>query len=577
MLNNSLWVPLEEFAKDAGVSSSALRSFITELRIAPIFSIQEKECLFRDDVQELIDLVRASSKALNVVLNTGAQIRHRSGVEIWLSPEVTKCRSFGVALRNLWMRLHEKDSFGTMAEEYFEGSLIRCVNEEAVAFISMQKRRISRAAPSGNNAFARSVSYLGSKQPILDFVIEVTSRCAKSRKTKLLDPMCGSGVVSAAVSQFVCETYASDALDFCSNLALAINNSIDSFQVKALRDELQPFFENNYTELQQMLDYWVSYESELLVADPKTTLESYRWFISKFPRYPMGLSFGWNPSEFVSEARSSEGYTPYGLATAYFANAYFGVRQSMELDSIRFAIDRIDIEEKLKKQLLGALVITASRTASNYGGHFAQPRYIDPRSITESNISRLLDLRARSIWHEFLVRLEVLGAKGGDRDMVLHTLEGPWVRALDAYEQLAKDGDLVYIDPPYTREEASRYYHVLETLTKYNYPESLGKALAPPKGKDRFSSEFFTRSSIKFAHQLRCLLSRPLEAGFVVLWNYADNALCSIPEVLSELKVDNLRINGFFTQHSHRGQGQGRHRQVQEYILVLSARDNHPI
>ena len=552
------------------MSACTLRSFLIDLRIAPLFRVDDSHCLLYDDAQELADLVRACRGAFDLVLSSGAQIRHPSGVEIWLSPEVRTCKSFGAAFRNLWRRLNEDNPFGSLSTDYIGGSLVRCVNEEVFNFISAQKSRICETVPSGNNAFARSVSYLGSKQPILDFVIEVASRYVSSRRAKLLDPMCGSGVVAAATSQFLCETYASDALEFCPNLAIAINNAVDSDRVGELRDELHPFFEENYSNLKDELNYWVSYESELLVADPKTTIDSYRWFLSAFPRYPKGVSGGWNPKEFVNNARLVKGFRPYGLATAYFANAYFGVRQSMELDSIRFAIDSIDAEEKLKSHLLGAFAITASRTASNYGGHFAQPRYIDPKSVTDGNISRLLDLRARSIWHEFLVRLEVLGAKADKHDKEIHTLEGPWEQALDQYKQLANTNDLVYIDPPYTREEASRYYHVLETLTKYNYPESKGKALAPPKGKDRFVSEFFTRSSSRLAEQLRRLLSMPIEAGFIVLWSYADNALCSVPEILNGLDCADLRISGFLTQHFHKGQGRGKHRAVQEYIIVLS-------
>ena len=219
---------------------------------------------------------------------------------------------------------------------------------------------------------------------------------------------------------------------------------------------------------------------------------------------------------------------------------------------------------------MGVLAITASRMASNYGGHFAQPRYVNPESITVENIGRLFDLRARSIWHEFVVRLEVLGAKGDGENINVQTLPGPWQQALVEYAKIAVAQDLVYLDPPYTREEASRYYYLLETLTRYNYPESKGKALAPPKGKDRFESEFFTRNSSIFSNRLRCLLSQPIESGYVVLWSYCDNALCTVPEIINNLGVEHLRASGFLTRHVHKGQGKGRHRVVEEYIVAMS-------
>jgi Adenine-specific DNA methylase len=47
--------------------------------------------------------------------------------------------------------------------------------------------------------------------------------------------------------------------------------------------------------------------------------------------------------------------------------------------------------------------------------------------------------------------------------------------------QLAKKikADVVYIDPPYNSRQYSRFYHVLETLTKWDKPELHGTALKP--------------------------------------------------------------------------------------------------
>ena len=48
--------------------------------------------------------------------------------------------------------------------------------------------------------------------------------------------------------------------------------------------------------------------------------------------------------------------------------------------------------------------------------------------------------------------------------------------------QLAKEikSDVVYIDPPYNSRQYSRFYHVLETLTKWDKPVLEGVALKPP-------------------------------------------------------------------------------------------------
>ena len=569
MIKACHWAPIQGFATEHGVSVNSLRRFLNELQIAPVFDVNGVECLFRDDALELADLIDACGDTMDVLLTSGGQVRHRSGVEIWLNPKVQSCKSFGVALRNLWLRLDKDGSLGNLSVKYLHGAFLTCASEEIGSYISDQAKRIAETSSSGTSAFTRSVSYLGSKRLILDFVIETFSRYVGFGPTKLLDLMCGSGVVSAATSKFLCETYASDSLDFCSNLAITISNSVSPGRMLELRSQLLPLYETNYKILGKELEYWLAIESDLLVSDPKSAIDSYRTFLSTFPRYPMGSAHGWDPLGFVDRVRSSESKSPYGLVTAYFANAYFGLRQSIELDSVRFAIDGIDVDDKTRKHLMGVLVITASRMASSYGGHFAQPRYANAESVTDRNIGRLLDLRARSIWHEFLVRLEVLGTKAEVPVMEIHALRGPWQQALEEFGQAARTNDLVYIDPPYTREEASRYYHLLETLTKYNYPQSQGKGLAPPKGVDRFISEFFTRSALKFASRLREVLLRPLELGFVVLLSYADDASCSIPEIIDGLELDDLRISGFLTRHLHRGHGKGKDKLVQEYIVAI--------
>lgn len=74
-----------------------------------------------------------------------------------------------------------------------------------------------------------------------------------------------------------------------------------------------------------------------------------------------------------------------------------------------------------------------------------------------------------------------------------HIEDGFFMRPIDPIEtksvaiyredanQLAKkiDANIVYIDPPYNSRQYSRFYHVLETLTKWDKPKLFGTALKP--------------------------------------------------------------------------------------------------
>ena len=215
--------------------------------------------------------------------------------------------------------------------------------------------RSSWLSSEQSGMFGRSVSYLGSKLPILDFVMEAASRFVKSEDTRLLDAMCGSGVVAAASARLLCETYASDALEFCPNLAMALSSGHAADQTEKLRGELEAPYKENYRHLRRALHFWVSREARLLVMDPRSALAEYRSLVARFPRFPSDGDGSWNPRAFVERARRAPERVPYGLVTAYFANAYFGVRQSIELDSLRYAIDAISVGAAVRQAASGGI------------------------------------------------------------------------------------------------------------------------------------------------------------------------------------------------------------------------------
>src|SRR5439155_11172459 len=70
---------------------------------------------------------------------------------------------------------------------------------------------------------------------------------------------------------------------------------------------------------------------------------------------------------------------------------------------------------------------------------------------------------------------------------------GDWRDALTAFKAETagrlSQSRAVYVDPPYTKLQYSRYYHVLNTLLRYNYPPCEGVGRYPPRS-DRFSSKF---------------------------------------------------------------------------------------
>jgi len=161
----------------------------------------------------------------------------------------------------------------------------------------------------------------------------------------------------------------------------------------------------------------------------------------------------------------------YRLFTDRFAGTYFGLRQCIEIDAIRRAIDLCGLSDSDREWCIVALCGALSRSA-NTTGHFAQA--LNPKA---ANQKKVLHQRQRSLWGEFLAaieRLEPIGSaqwRAHNRSFQLD--------AISLLERLPISGELsvVYADPPYTEDQYSRYYHLYETLVLYDYPAARGRGL----------------------------------------------------------------------------------------------------
>ena len=80
--------------------------------------------------------------------------------------------------------------------------------------------------------------------------------------------------------------------------------------------------------------------------------------------------------------------------------------------------------------------------------------------------------------------------------------------------RLAKQvqADIVYIDPPYNSRQYSRFYHVLETLTKWDKPTLHGVALKPPP--ENMSDYCRTSARMKFAQLVEDLDAKSIVVSY---------------------------------------------------------------
>ncbi len=218
---------------------------------------------------------------------------------------------------------------------------------------------------------------------------------------------------------------------------------------------------------------------------------------------------------------------PARLVTSYYANVYYGIAQAMAIDSLRAAIDAIDpaspFAETKKVHYLSALVHAAS-VATSGTSHFAQPRHLRK----DSELRAMAERRQIDVWDTFVEYSgEILAT-------VLATNHRRGNRALaGSYSESVRNGrfefgaepDLIYLDPPYTADNYSRFYHVLEELVRYDYPplarDANGAVLRgryPELGR-RFQSGFCSATEVE--SEFRRVLEASAAARAKLVISYA--------------------------------------------------------
>jgi len=486
--------------------------------------------------------------------------------------ESAKDATFFSAIPNLVSHGSQSDQYLDEEEsiQYFSGARLTTVAKGILKIANSQLSLSERSDMIAVTQFASSAYYMGSKRQLCGFLAEAISSVLPESGV-VLDLMCGSGVASGAFSK-VWRTFASDAQDFCKTLAVVHGGGFTRPLAESLLSKLLPIAQKHFECLQEPIIDFLEAEENIFCSDLNDSLiDEYRKFVIGFPtlsRNEQGRD--WNPEVEVARRKIDPGCYPYCLFTSYFANSYFGLRQCAEIDSLRFAIDQIEDDEE-KSWALGALLATLSALGTTFGGHFAQPGVVDFEKITLSKLSKVITKRSFSITHEFTVRLLNLAEKSEGSSRPVEIVSGPWEIALaELGKKVEQEQVLVYVDAPYTREEYSRFYHVLETLVNYTYPSCTGKGLTPTP-EERFKSEFFTKTRSKVESTLVKVISSILDKGWACAWSYADSGAAEIYEVIKQVCSDkDCCVRSYSAPFVHKSQGGARPKSVTEYLMLFT-------
>lgn len=375
----------------------------------------------------------------------------------------------------------------------------------------------------------RPVHYLGNKLRALDSIV-AAMKSVQPHGGSLWEPFAGSTVVSQSLASRGFRIHAGDALAASVAFATALlgvgrddhTGSLQHLANEILRDArpLRDLHAEPWTQ-------WIDEESESLVArDGDALLQIGAHIPQRWRRIPgdEGLE---SQFHLVDAAARSRTVHPLGLVSSTYAGTYFGISQAVELDALRAAIDRAVPAASQRTAwhracMLTALSHAASTAVFSPGKHFAQAHRVRGGKSLQFHAVRALTDRSISIVERFSGAVDQIAAAARPSSEQ-HCANQIRVEDVTAEDLIRWGIDVVYADPPYTAQQYSRFYHVLETMVEGVPARLQQRASGVTRGiypEGRYLSPFCSRVHAQGA--IGHLARISAKAGASLVFSYSD-------------------------------------------------------
>lgn len=255
------------------------------------------------------------------------------------------------------------------------------------------------------------IEFLGNKKQLEKFIMDSMSISIDKSCHTYLDIFSGTGSVSAALKKAGYSVIANDFLSFATCLTKAI-----------LLNHTEPCFIGIKNHLGALYDENDPYGSVLRYLN---CLQGIKGFVY-------------------------HNYSPASRCNGQVARMYFTEDNAMKIDVIRTTIETWSsslLEEE--KALLISDLINATSDISNIAGTYGcYMKYWKPKALEKLHLEKSAIIPGTAHYNVI----------SGDANMIIEDYSA----------------DVIYADPPYTKRQYSAYYHVLETICRYDNPQILG-------------------------------------------------------------------------------------------------------
>lgn len=263
------------------------------------------------------------------------------------------------------------------------------------------------------------------------------------------------------------------------------------------------------------------------------------------------------------------------LFTRVYSGTWWSAEQCVWIDAIREVLDLLLTNGDIRREdfNFGLTCLMHAMAYSSQGtGHYAQ--YRDAKD--EAGMADINKYRRVSVPAIFTRKFDSL-LKWNLQNVIDYNHE---LIAMDYRDCLAGlEPSVIYADPPYAFVHYSRFYHAMETIVKYDYPEIQHIRNLIVKGRyrtERHQSPFCIKSQVRGA--FGDLFDGVKNSGSDLLLSYSNTGMMNIEELmaLAASKLgDGYKVWFDHMSHTHMtmGRRQDRSRQVQESLIVAKLKD----
>lgn len=376
------------------------------------------------------------------------------------------------------------------------------------------------------------MKYMGSKRAMLRNGLGEALEKAISDKRRFLDLFAGSAAVSWHVAQrYPIPVLASDLQHFSVALALGVLG----------RDRL--------SETDDWDRHWIADAHTVARMD---SLYEEAALLQK----RLGSD---DIAKIAQEARDLCSRSESAFCRAY-GGWYYSPLQAIHLDSLRRTADSRDGED-----IAVASVIQAASICAASPGHTAQPFKSTTRAapfLREAWLRDVVALTQRAAKQIASRHALVLGsAIAADALSIAGTLE---------------EGDLAFLDPPYSAVHYSRFYHVLEALARNQVGEVSGEGRYPaPSERPQSDFSIPTRADDAFATLMTAIAMTGASAMVTFPAGRASNRLSGmrVREISGDLfKIEEEKVSSRFSTLGGDRLHRSARQDTEELILTLEPR-----